>query len=268
MKSSHAAAQYLLRIDDLCPAVACHRWHRLRAVMYRFGVRPILAGVPDNRDPDLCVSDPDPAFWEEMQAMQRGGATIALHGYRHLCQQSGRSLVPLDGTGEFGGESFEVQRQRIRPGLGMLPAFGLNPKLFVAPRHSLDRTTLRALRAEGIRFVSDGFTRRPFLRGGVMWIPQQLWSPIAKSHGLWTICLHPNTMDDAEFGALEVFLMDHVEQFTSFPRVLQEYEPHKLTVAERLHQWAYIRRIVMRRKLGAVRSPRTEGRGVSAPSER
>ena len=199
--------------------------------------------------------------------MERGGATIALHGFQHLCQQARRSLIPLHREGEFGGAPFEVQRQRIRAGLRMLRAFGLDPKLFVAPRHSLDLATLRALRAEGIRFVSDGFTRRLFLRGGVVWIPQQLWSPIAKSRGLWTICLHPNTMDDGEFGALELFLMDHAKQFSSFPRVLQEHEPHKLTVAQHLYQWASIYRMVVRRKLGAVQSPRAVGRVVSAPGE-
>lgn len=267
MTGSRAGAQYLLRVDDLCPTVDCARWQRLCALMRKFRVTPILAVVPDNRDPGLRVSEPAAAFWEEMQQMERGGATIALHGFQHLCQQARRSLVPLHREGEFGGAAFEVQRQRIRAGLRMLRAFGLDPKLFVAPRHNFDWMTLHALRCEGIRFISDGFTHRPFLRGGVVWIPQQLWSPSAKKKGLWTICVHPNTMDDAKFGGLEQFLMGHAEQFTSFARVLQEYEPRQFTVAEGLHQWACVCRITIRRKAGVLRSLLSMGRTLSAPGE-
>ena len=65
-----------------------------------------------------------------------------------------------------------------------LRTYGLNPKLWVAPRHGFDRNTLRALQQEGIGYLSDGFARIPFRRGGITWIPQQLWEPVRKSSGL------------------------------------------------------------------------------------
>jgi predicted deacetylase len=90
-------AQYLLRFDDLCPTMDRERWERFLPLLAQYKIRPILAVVPDNQDRALELSPPDAGFWEEMRARQASGATIALHGYRHLCVNRGRSLVPLAG---------------------------------------------------------------------------------------------------------------------------------------------------------------------------
>ena len=48
-----APAEYLLRCDDLCPTTPRERWRRLEALIQEFSLQPILAVVPDNRDPEL-----------------------------------------------------------------------------------------------------------------------------------------------------------------------------------------------------------------------
>ena len=58
-------AQYLLRFDDLCPTMRRSRWEQYRNLIEEFGVRPILAVVPDNRDKDLDGSPADPEFWAQ-----------------------------------------------------------------------------------------------------------------------------------------------------------------------------------------------------------
>ena len=73
-------AQYLLRFDDLCPTVSRNRWERFLPLIDEFGVRPILAIVPDNKDTALECSEPDTQFWARMRAMEATGATVALHG--------------------------------------------------------------------------------------------------------------------------------------------------------------------------------------------
>jgi len=55
-------AQYLLRVDDLCPTACAQRWQQFRSLIEEFRLQPILAVVPDNQDPELQVSPPDPAF--------------------------------------------------------------------------------------------------------------------------------------------------------------------------------------------------------------
>ncbi len=248
-----ASAEYLLRIDDLCPTISAERWRRVESLIEEFRLQPILAVVPDNQDPALQISPPDPNFFQRMSALEAAGAIIGLHGYRHLCESRGRSLLGLARTSEFAGVAAETQRTWIREGLRILRAQGLNPKIWVAPRHGFDRHTLEALCAEGVTVLSDGFARVPFRRGGLTWIPQQLWGPVDKSRGLWTICVHPNTVSDAEIEALRAFLMVHSGQFTSVHRVLFRSQLTTLTPAERIYAEAALWRLKISRAARLIR---------------
>jgi hypothetical protein len=150
--------------------------------------------------------------------------------------QQGKSLVPLHSRSEFAGVDPNSQREWIESGLDILRGHGLDPRVWVAPRHGFDRNTLRALRNERIALLSDGLARVPFMRGGLTWIPQQLWAPVEKPGGLWTICIHPNTARDSLVDQLRDFLRRHAAQFTSVDRVVEELKPAKLGKAERMHE--------------------------------
>ncbi len=246
-------AEYLLRCDDLCPTTPLDRWLRVQSLIDEFGLQPILAVVPDNRDPELETSVSDPLFWQRVHALEVTGAVVGLHGYRHVCTSYSRSLVALARTSEFAGVPAPTQRIWIREGLRILRAHGLNPRIWVAPRHGFDRNTLEALGAEGIAVLSDGFARVPFRRGGLTWIPQQLWSPVEKTKGLWTICVHPNTASDAEIFALRTFLSAHADQFTSVDHVLFRSQPTTLTLDEFLYAEAALWRLKATRAVKNLR---------------
>jgi predicted deacetylase len=250
-------AQYLLRFDDLCPTMCQSQWGRLLPVIEELRIQPILAIVPDNQDRDLQQQPADPEFWSGMRALEAAGATIALHGFQHLCGSVGKSLVPLHRRSEFAGVGEHTQRQWIRAGLTMLREQGLEPKMWVAPRHGFDRATLRALKAEGINVLSDGLTRIPFRRGGITWIPQQLWGPAEKRRGLWTICTHCNTARSFEMDALVAFIRRNAHSFTSVERVQAEFEPVELNAIERVYEGLTLLRIqASRLKKRLLRGPR------------
>jgi predicted deacetylase len=204
--------------------------------MEELGIRPILAVVPDNQDPDLQQEPADPAFWKRIYSLEAAGATTALHGFRHLCASVGRGMVPLHSRSEFAGVNGDTQREWIHTGLQMLREHGLSPKLWVAPRHGFDRATLNALRAEGIKLLSDGLARVPFRRGGVTWIPQQLWGPAEKHRGLWTICIHCNSARTTEVDTLIAFLRRNAGSFTSVEHVLAEFDGGELEFRERIYE--------------------------------
>ena len=246
-------AQYLLRFDDLCPTISWARWQRVLPLIEEFAIRPILAVVPDNQDENLNRSQPDPEFWDQMRRMEAAGATIALHGYNHLCNSKGRSLVPLHRHSEFAGVPEEIQRQWIRAGLKILRSHGLDPRIWVAPRHGFDRSTLQALRKEEINLLSDGFARVPFTRDGLTWIPQQLWGPVNKPRGLWTICVHSNTFRVSQVDQLHGFLRRHRAQFTAVDRVLAELQPARLSPVE----WLYEEFAIVRAQLSRMRKMRS-----------
>ena len=248
-------AQYVLRFDDLSPALKRSRWERFATLIKEFGVRPILAIIPENRNDEWDSSSEDPEFWAEMREMQASGAAIAIHGYQHRCENRGKTLLGLHRRTEFGGVDLDTQREWIRAGIDALKGRGLNPRLFVAPRHGFDRNTLRALREQGVGYLSDGFARVPFVRGGVTWIPQQLWSPVFKSKGLWTICIHPETARSSEVNELRQFLESYAGQFTTFDRVVKEFKGERLGLTERVYSTIALWR-VQRRHARARRKAR------------
>jgi len=229
-------AQYLLRFDDLCPTMSRGGLERFLPLIQEFSLQPILAIVPDNKDPDLIRDEADPEFWARMRVLETAGATIAVHGYQHICRSRGRGLIPLHRSTEFVGVSLDMQRWWVEQGLETLRAEGLKPAMWVAPRHGFDSNTLTALRGSGVRLLSDGFARVPFVRGGVTWIPQQLWAPVEKSKGLWTICIHTNTARESLPQQLREFLVRHAAQFTSVERVVAEFKPKRLGIPERVYE--------------------------------
>ncbi len=246
------AAQYLLRFDDLCPTHHRERWQRFPPLFPEFGIRPILAIVPENCDPALQLAPPDSDFWQEMRMLQASGATIGLHGYRHLCTSRSRSLVPLHRQSEFAGVAESTQREWIHAGLEILRTHNHNPKIWVAPRHGFDRATRRALQSEGVALLSDGFALRPFRRDGITCLPQQLWEPVAKESGLWTICIHANTAPNAQCQQLRDFISCHQAQFTSVDRALARFGSDPLTWREQLDQAASIMRIRIRQSMKKI----------------
>ena len=198
-------------------------------------------------------SPPSESFWEEMGALETAGAMIGLHGFHHLCASRGPSLVGIHRTSEFAGVSIAAQQEWIRRGICILRDHGLNPRIFVAPRHGFDAWTLRALRTEGISLISDGFARRAYMRAGITWIPQQLWGPVKKASGLRTICIHPNHTTDSEIAHLRAFLLANGSRFTSVDRLLAASPATRLTLAERIQAEVSLRRFKLSHAIKGIR---------------
>lgn len=242
-------ARYLLRVDDLCPTVSLDRWAAIAALIAEFGLRPILAVIPENRDPGLVAGEEHAGFWDGIRSLDHAGAAIGLHGYRHLCNSEDGGLLRLAEFTEFAGIDEDKQRAWIQRGLRILRDRGLHPSVWVAPRHGFDRATLRVLRGEGIGVLSDGLARRPHVRHGMTWIPQQLWGPAEKKAGLWTICVHPNTMSGGALAELRAFVRRHASQFTSVEHELAAFDGRVLSWGESIRAHLALLRIRVRRRL-------------------
>lgn len=236
-------ARYLLRFDDLCPTMSRAGWDRFRALIQQYKLKPILAIVPANQDPGLMIDPHYDEFWSEMRELETAGACIGLHGLAHTSEQRGRGLIPLHRETEFAGANEALQWKKIKQGIHLLRTEALTPKIWIAPRHGFDRSTLRALQAAGLTTLSDGLAKRPFLQDGVVWLPQQLWEPVHKRSGLWTICIHSNTCTQAQFVALAEFIHAHHEQFTSVDAALGAFPLTPLNIVEAAMAWARLSKI-------------------------
>ncbi|MBR1687165.1 MAG: DUF2334 domain-containing protein [Prevotella sp.] len=110
-------------------------------------------------------------------------------------------------------------------------AHNIKPKYFFAPSHTFDKNTLKALYEESdIRIISDTIGRFPYKKGDFYFIPQIAGHcceiPLS---GIYTFCLHPNTMQEKAFFDLESFLNKHHKEFISFDDInLIQYGEKKL----------------------------------------
>jgi hypothetical protein len=121
------------------------------------------------------------------------GWTIGLHGYQHLYTSKSRGMIGLNRYSEFAGISFEEQYEKLRTGLDILAREGVQPTCWVAPAHTFDENTLRALKILSVCTISDGFQLWPHTDSkGLLWIPQQLGRFYSMPIGTWTICIHPD----------------------------------------------------------------------------
>lgn len=237
-------ARYLIRLDDACPTMKKNKWSRIESILDRFDIKPIVAVVPDNQDPELKVNVPDSGFWDLAQRWQAKGWTIALHGYQHAFHSVSRKklILPFYDRSEFAGLAYDFQAQKLDKAWSICDKHHIHPTVWVAPAHCFDHITLQALKdTTPIRIISDGIACDQFFQNGFFWLPQQLWQFMPKRSGLWTICLHPNSMQEQAFSELEALLADP-KYAASFARVvdiqLAERKPSMIDISYREYFWS------------------------------
>ena len=191
------------------------------------------------------IDTADCDFWTKAKKWEQKGWAIALHGYDHcFISDAGMSgLNPLWERSEFAGVPLDVQKEKIRKGVEVFRANGIEPKYFFAPAHTYDEYTLLALLEESnIRIISDTIATMPYPKDDFIFIPQLggRCSEMALS-GVWTFCLHPSTMKDEDFKATENFLMTHIDEVLGFDELnLTKIKGKNLM--SRILSWMYFTR--------------------------
>ncbi|ULA68943.1 MAG: hypothetical protein LZF62_380131 [Nitrospira sp.] len=229
-------ARYLIRFDDICPTMNWAVWDAIEAHLIRYQIRPILAVVPDNREPSLIVNQPHPDFWERVRHWQSIGYTIGLHGYQHTYVNNNPGLMRLTYQSEFAGLPRCEQESKLRSGLAIFSRNGVRADAWVAPSHSFDRTTISLLAEFGISVISDGLWPWPFTDvRGVTWVPQQLWNFSQKPPGIWTVCYHHNKWTPHKIEEFGKNLATYATKITDAATVIRLFSGRRATL---LDHWA------------------------------
>lgn len=235
-------SKYLIRLDDACPTMSVEKWTRIEAILDNYNIRPMVGVVPHNEDEHLMCDEEDNDFWIKVKEWEAKGWSIALHGYNHCyISEAGMSgLNPFWKRSEFAGVSIEKQKEKIRMGVSILKEKGVNPKYFFAPSHTFDENTIEALRTESeIRIISDTIGRKPYKRKDFVYIPQIVGHctelPVS---GIWTFCLHPNAMTEANFEATEQFIKQHKNEFIGFDDI-DFSDTKRKALLDKLMSWMF-----------------------------
>lgn len=201
------------------------RWDRFSQIMELFtvhGIRSIIGVIPENRDPEMLRLPEHPNFWSDIRKHSDEGHIIAQHGYQHRYETSNGGMLNINEKSEFAGLPYDTQLRKIRHGNQILEKhIAKKVTWWMAPAHSFDQNTCRALVASGFTHITDGIALFPFKKHGLTWIPQQLWKARPMPFGVWTICIHPNTLRDEEFELIRQFVETRNDECRTDPRTLE-----------------------------------------------
>lgn len=209
-------SKFVLRMDDICPGMDWDKFLKVKHLLDAHQIKPLIGVVPNNKDPKLMPFPKRVDFWDLVRTWQEKGWTVAQHGFEHIYHTKDSGIFKLTNQAEFAGLPFERQHAMLENGKQLLLAQGIETDIFMAPSHSLDLNTLRALRAAGFRYVTDGYGLFPYHYKGLVFVPQLFATPINFGFGIYTICLHTNDMTDKEIGALGDFISKKKARFITF----------------------------------------------------
>ena len=225
-----------IRMDDISPAMDWEKFHAFRELLDRHGVKPLIGVVPDNQDENLNRGAENAQFWQYVKQLQEKGWVVALHGYRHVYTEKKGGIFPLNDFSEFAGVPYEKQADMLKKGRKILESHGIRTDIFMAPAHSYDRNTLRALKQEGFRRITDGFGSRPYRWRGMVFYPIsfRLESSLKRKRGFTTMVVHTNTINEKDMEKYRRIL--EKEDVVSFGEYLAQ-QPVGRTVFGRLAEY-------------------------------
>jgi predicted deacetylase len=229
------ASEFLIRFDDVCPTMNWGLWTEIEAILDAHCVKPMIAIVPNNKDPELQVSSPRSDFWEQVRRWKEKGWAIGVHGYEHLYTTDDPGILGLQDRSEFAGLPKSDQHTKLSLALQIFDRECIVPDIWVAPSHSFDWTTLSLLKQLGLGVVSDGLMAFPYRDfAGVFWVPQQLWRFRRTPPGVWTVCLHHNKWSQRQLSNFRNDVRTYSKQISNLAAVSLKYSDREETVSDRV----------------------------------
>lgn len=210
-----------IRFDDITPDMDWEKFRYFEKKLDEMGIKPLLGIVPDNQDPNLQVGEMNKNYREQLKTWQEKGYVMALHGYQHLYTTKKGGLFPLNNFSEFAGLPYQVQYEMLEKAKNKLNALGVYTDIFMAPAHSYDRNTLKALQALGFTKITDGFGDGPYQWKGMTFYPIsfKLSQSLQDTKGTTTMVIHANTVSDLDY--YNRLFDSHKEQFISYDEYLK-----------------------------------------------
>lgn len=198
-----------VRMDDIAPGMNWEKFLDFKSLLDEYGIKPLIGVVPDNQDGNLDRKEENARFgkdlipgdfWEYVRALQKQGWIIAMHGYQHLYTQKKGGSFPLNHFSEFAGLPFAEQAVMLEKGKRILESHGIKTDIFMAPAHSYDQNTLKALKKAGFCRITDGFGCRPYIWKQMYFYPVsfRLESSLKKKKGFTTMVVHTNTVNQKD----------------------------------------------------------------------
>ncbi len=270
-----------IRLDDITMNMDWERFLAIKAILDEAKLRPLIGVVPYPEDPDLdrmglaegvsphtykpmknwsetvtsLIPGNETAWANYLKSLKNKGWSVALHGYNHLYTTKNGGLFPLNKFSEFAGVEYFTQLNMIKSGLKKLAELGIETDIFMAPGHTYDMNTLRALLASGVKNVTDGFGVRPYRRivRNAGRAEALNFFPISRmkkectedGYGFTTHVLHCNTMTDEDVEEFKNFITSNRRCFIDYSEYLTEPTADRGTFGNLKEHWEALAKRVL-----------------------
>lgn len=228
-------AECMIRLDDITPDMDTERFHRVKDVLDRYHICPLIGVVPKNRDENLHKEENKTQFWDLVKELQDGGWKVAQHGTYHVYETVDSGVLGINPFSEFAGLPYEVQLQKLQAGKQILEDNGIFTDIFMAPGHTYDNNTLKALTECGFNVVTDGLYKKPYRDKGLLFITCRMRG-FRKPDGVDTVCLHTNLMDEQDVKDLDAFCQNNRDVIVNFDAMRYAGSAVKRTFAVRMSE--------------------------------
>ncbi|MCR4641621.1 MAG: DUF2334 domain-containing protein [Lachnospiraceae bacterium] len=214
-----------VRIDDISPDMDWERFRRFEELLARYRIRPLIGLIPDNLDRTVGSGKamPEAEYRAWLEEKRREGWLFALHGWHHRYRTKQRGIFPLNPFSEFAGLPFMMQRSMIAKGKEKLARLGAETDIFMAPGHSFDKNTLRALKECGFRYITDGYGDAPYIREELVFLPISLLrsAELKRRSGFSCFVVHTAELTDTELEEYERLFSSQRSRFIDYRRLLR-----------------------------------------------
>ncbi len=219
---SDTGMKICIRMDDITPDMDWAKFLRFKELCNLYQVKPLIGVVPKNEDKSLKRDKPRGDFWEYIRQLQAEGWQVAQHGYTHVYATDEPGLFPLNRFSEFAGVEYSEQYEAVRLGQEILREHGIETDIFMAPGHSYDKHTFKALENLGYWRITDGFGKRPYARYGMVFYPIAFRqeSALKAKRGYTTLVVHTNTLEEEDFARYERIFRECRGRLISYTELL------------------------------------------------
>ena len=228
-------AKYLIRFDDINSRIDWDRFFKIKRKLEAYNIKSILGVVPYCLDENLYSHKPLQNYFGYLRECKLYGDFIAQHGYTHIYDSISKSLFGSSNKSEFAGHSLEVQFDKLLKGKSILQKEFLWEPIFMAPGHSFDNKTLKALKKLDFEIVLDGFSLFPYKENKLKFIPQIASMPLPRFIPCVSqLCIHINTISDNEFKRLMIFVEDNHNDFITISDLDNSYLKQNYSIIDKL----------------------------------
>ncbi len=212
--------QFVIRFDDISPRMAWSKFTVFDELSKELDL-PFLVGViPNCLDSKLTIEAERVDFWDVVRHWSRRGWTIAQHGYTHQYVTKNPGILKISNNSELAGLTYMEQLAKIDAGKAILVQQGVWRPVFMAPSHSFDEVTVKVLSELEFCYLTDGYGVYPYRVGSLTALPQLFSGAKNFGFGIYTICLHVNTMTPVQMSSMIRFIRENRAKIISFEQAV------------------------------------------------